>query len=145
MAAFLLTSQLLLRVTAAPVQNLTALRTDIAPPWVPDPNGRGTWSLLYSCVFTLGLCVWTALHLNVPAWNESEYDKWLRRVKWLFIAVFAPEMAVFTAWHQFYGAKGLCKELNKDLLSSETTPQSTMLREDHGDEASKANVGESLT
>ena len=58
--------------TQAPTQNFTALRTDIAPPWVPDPDNRGTWSLLYSCVFTLVLCVWTAIHLNIPSYHESQ-------------------------------------------------------------------------
>jgi hypothetical protein len=34
-------------VQSAPIQNLTALQTEIAPAWVKDPSGRGTWRLLY--------------------------------------------------------------------------------------------------
>ena len=53
---------------------------DIAPSWVQEPNGRGacshplfmgesgsnslgTWKIIYSCCFTLSLCVVTAIHL----------------------------------------------------------------------------------
>ncbi|PMD28468.1 hypothetical protein NA56DRAFT_548989, partial [Hyaloscypha hepaticicola] len=80
--------------------NLTALRTEVSPSWVEDPAGRGTWGLLYSCTFTLGVCVWTSIHLNVPP-KESPSTSWRRQVKWLFIAVFAPEVVLFTAFQQW--------------------------------------------
>ena len=97
--------------TQAPTQNFTALRTDIAPPWVPDPDNRGTWSLLYSCVFTLVLCVWTAIHLNVPSYHESQLSQWLRKLKWVLLAIIAPEFCVYTAWEQYLEAKNLIRQL----------------------------------
>ena len=97
----------------APIQNITALRTETAPAWVPGPSGRGTGSVLYSCVFTLGLCVWTALHLNIPPHGEGSWARWLRKVKWLLIALFAPEVVLYTAWYQFYHARLLVRRLNK--------------------------------
>lgn len=36
-------------VQSAPIQNITDLQTEIAPAWVEDPSGRGTWQLLYRC------------------------------------------------------------------------------------------------
>ena len=53
-------------------QNLTALNSDIAPAWVDDPNNCGTWRIFSSCIFTLVLFVWTAIHLNVPGHGESQ-------------------------------------------------------------------------
>ena len=97
--------------TQAPTQNFTALRTDIAPPWVPDPDNRGTWSLLYSCVFTLVLCVWTAIHLNVPSYHESKTSQWLRKLKWVLLAIIAPELGVYTAFEQHIQAKELIAQL----------------------------------
>ena len=97
--------------TQALTQNFTALRTDIAPPWVPDPDNRGTWSLLYSCVFTLVLCVWTAIHLNVPSYQESQISQWLRKLKWVVLAVIAPELGVYAACEQYLQAKELIGEL----------------------------------
>ncbi|KAK0515583.1 hypothetical protein JMJ35_001617 [Cladonia borealis] len=97
--------------TQAPTQNFTALRTEIAPSWVPDPENRGTWSLLYSCVFTLVLCVWTAIHLNVPSYHESQISQWSRKLKWVLLAIIAPEIGVYTAFEQYLQAKELIREL----------------------------------
>lgn len=114
--------------TQAPTQNFTALRTDIAPPWVPDPDNRGTWSLLYSCVFTLVLCVWTAIHLNVPSYHESHISQWLRKLKWVLLAIIAPEFGVYTACEQYSRAKKLIHQLgeisvNNGSQNSYTTAQ----------------------
>ncbi len=98
---------------AAPIRNLTALDTEIAPSWVEDPSGRGTWNLLYSCGFTLVLCVWTSIHLNVPPPHESAWISWRRKLKWVVIALFAPEAVVFTAFQQWLTAKCFLKELKK--------------------------------
>ena len=79
---------------AAPTQDLTALRDTIVPPWMPDPNGRGTWSLLYSCAFTTVFCVWTAIHLNMPAHGETKKQHFLRKMKWVLLAIVAPQPGV---------------------------------------------------
>lgn len=99
---------------AAPLKNLTALSTEIAPPWVAEPNERGTWSILYSCTFTIFLCVYTAIHLNIPP-DETEFRFWLRKTKWVFIAILGPEWVVLTALEQWILAKRFLKELNSFL------------------------------
>lgn len=40
------------------------------PGFVPNPTGRGTIEVLFSCIVTLGLCIWTAVHPDVVA-NKS--------------------------------------------------------------------------
>ena len=114
--------------TATQSQNLTALRTQYAPPWVSESDSRGTWSLLYSCVFTLAVCVYTAIHLNIPAPEEHAAKQTLRRAKWVFAAVFVPEMGVLTAWQQWCWARKISTGLNKlkfdhDKSSSEPANQ----------------------
>ena len=79
-----------------------------APPWVGEPNTRGTWDIIYSCLFTLTLCVYSAIHLNIPRHGELERTQSLRKTKWVIIAIFAPEVVLFTAWQQFYAAKRFC-------------------------------------
>lgn len=114
---------------AAPVQNLTALGTEIAPAWVADPSGRGTWDLLYSCTFTIFLCVYTAIHLNVPP-EESGFRFWLRKTKWVFIAILAPEVVVYTAFEQWNLSRSFLKDLNKivDNSTDEKSKVRTILR-----------------
>lgn len=106
------------RVFAAPITNSTALHNDVAPPWVDGPRERGTWQILYSCLFTLLLCVYSANHLNVPMKGETIVGACLRKTKWAIVAVFAPELVVYTAFEQWYRARKFLKELKLLALSS---------------------------
>ena len=45
--------------------------------YVEDPNGRGTASLVISCLLTLVLCVRSALHLNVPQKTDTTLQHFL--------------------------------------------------------------------
>jgi hypothetical protein len=118
-AAFLLLYQLFHMAEGAQstwqpqLDNLTALREVHAPAWVPQPRYRGTWGVLYSCTITLGLCVYTAIHLNIPARDERRVSFFLRKAKWAVIAILAPEVVLYTAWSQWYTARDIVKRLNK--------------------------------
>ena len=65
--------------------------------WQPNPNIRGTADILTSCLTTLLLCVWTAVHLNVPEPGRP-VKHFFRKVGWLILALLAPELVVYTAW-----------------------------------------------
>lgn len=64
--------------------------------WQGEPNTRGTWSIISTCLITLALCLWTPLHLNIPEHSRRSSQKW-RKVGWLVIGLLAPEMIVYTA------------------------------------------------
>lgn len=83
--------------------------------WFPAPNYRGTWDLIISCILTLTICVWSALHLNVPPENSRLRDRNLMRLRWIVIGIFAPELVVSTAFAQYLTARWLQKEIRKDL------------------------------
>lgn len=82
--------------------------------WQEEPNGRGTFSLIVSCLLTLTLCVWSALHLNVPAQNTSLRGRILEKTKWVLYGVFAPELVVATAAAQFIAARWLKEQIDLD-------------------------------
>lgn len=70
------------------------------PQWVNEPNNRGTYGLLQTCILTLGLCVYSAIHLNV---FHKECGWWMRAficTKWIIVALLAPEFVVLNAWSQ---------------------------------------------
>lgn len=96
-----------------PLRYLTALKEEHAPTWVAQLPYRGTWGILYSCTFTLGLCVYTEIHLNIPARDDTVIIIWLRKLKWMFIALIVPEIVLYTAWAQRYEARRICHELNE--------------------------------
>lgn len=66
--------------------------------WQSTPNSRGTFDILSTCIITMLLCVWTAVHLNVPP-PGSFWEPKLRKIRWLILALLAPEMVAYTAWY----------------------------------------------
>ena len=86
--------------------------TDYAS-WTPSPTGRGTWDILFSCIVTLGLCVYSAIHLNIPPPGATVWWKAGMKAKWLFIALLAPEFVVFNAWRQRSEAHHIAKGLRE--------------------------------
>jgi hypothetical protein len=87
------------------------------PSYQPSPPGRGTVQLLSTCIITLVLCIWTAIHMNVP--GRKERGKWTRlgnKALWALLALFAPEMVVWRAFVQRQSASKLRDACNKILL-----------------------------
>jgi hypothetical protein len=82
-------------------------------------NERGTLSLLYSCVSTIWVCSWSAVHLNVPADNDSDSAICLRKIKWMGQTILAPEFVVTFSWHDRREARDLVKRLNAVLKELE--------------------------
>jgi hypothetical protein len=95
-----------------PFDNTTALNHDIVTSWVSSPNQRGTCDILYSCVVTITLCIFTVLHLNIPAYREKHWKQYRRKFKWMFIAIIVPEFVLFMAYTQFQGARQVRDSLN---------------------------------
>ena len=87
--------------------------------WQGDPNGRGTWTILWSCLATIFICTWSALHLDVPKRHEWWYLM-LRKLGWMCIAATAPEVVLLYAAENFFLAQKLSRHL-KDQDRSEWT------------------------
>lgn len=83
--------------------------------WYEPPNERGTWDIIVSCVLTLTICVWSALHLNVPTEDSKLQERNYRRARWIVLGLFAPELVVSTAFGQFLTARWLRREIRKDV------------------------------
>lgn len=73
--------------------------------WVSQPDGRGTFDILFSCLFTVFLCVWVCLHLNVPARHETYWQQFRRKCRWAIQAIMAPEFVLGFAAGQKVEAK----------------------------------------
>jgi hypothetical protein len=88
-----------------PLGNSTVLP---AAKWHPEPQTRGTFSILSSCLITMSLCIWTSLHLNLPAHKKEHLQKY-RKLGWMIPGLIAPEMVVWNAWSQRKEMKLLSK------------------------------------
>lgn len=87
--------------------------------WVQSPNGRGTSGIITSCILTLSLCVWSAMHLNIPKKAESKREYWLRNLKWVLLGILIPELVVLSAWRQWLSARSMTQQM-KEILEKET-------------------------
>lgn len=76
----------------ATMLNIFGNGTGIEARWMPEPGERGTYSILSTCLITLGLCVWTAIHLNIPAHGEKWWQQTWRKFGWMMLGFLAPEM-----------------------------------------------------
>ncbi|KAI6868824.1 hypothetical protein KC338_g1569 [Hortaea werneckii] len=83
--------------------------------WKNNPTYRSTWQIYQSCVITIGLCVWQAVHMNIPPPSERPYKQTLRRVGFVILALIAPEVVALNAWAQLREAKHLCDRVNRAL------------------------------
>jgi hypothetical protein len=92
--------------------NKTSLNSEFAPSWATISNIRSTASLLWTCVLTLSICVFTVIHINVPLSSETQFSHFLRKIKWVIFAILAPELALATALQQWSTARALKRKLN---------------------------------
>ena len=91
--------------------------------WQSDPNGRGSFTLVSNCILTLTICVYSAMHLNVPPHGESTFQFWLRNIRWALLGIFGPELVVFIAWQQYLSAKSLVKRSQNEFSVEESLSQ----------------------
>ena len=97
---------LILTAAIASATNTTnATASDHREGWVSSPNGRGTIDILWTSLFTIFLCTWTSLHLNVPSEKEHDWQQYTRKFRWMVQAVMAPEFVVAFATGQKVEAK----------------------------------------
>ena len=99
--------------------------------WIPEPNGRGTFTLLSSCLVTISLCVYSAIHLNLPQ-HGKHWAQWRRKLLWLVVGLIAPEFVAYVAWQQRSEAKRLLKGMQSGLwhdpLAKTQSPDTTFLK-----------------
>jgi hypothetical protein len=77
---------------------------DLAHGWVLQPDGRGTFDILYGCLITTFLCSWSALFLHIPAHCERPLAFVAHKLRWLVFALAFPEMITGMAAEQWRSA-----------------------------------------
>lgn len=73
--------------------------------WRSGPDQRGTMDIIWGCVFTVFLCLWSMLHLNVPGPRDDFWAIFWRKAQWLLLGILAPEVPMMLACGQWSSAK----------------------------------------
>ena len=96
------------------VSNVHAKNETLIHGWRPEPHcGRGTWSILWSCLATIFICTWSALHLGVPK-RHGRWYLFFRRIRFMLLAAVAPEWILAKAAQRLFDARALLKKIRKE-------------------------------
>ncbi|KAJ3755859.1 hypothetical protein EV360DRAFT_48979 [Lentinula raphanica] len=80
--------------------------------WQSGPDFRGTFDIVSTCFTTLLLCLWSAVHVDIPAHSGRLRGLWVR-VGWIFIGLITPETLLFIAYRQWSIARDILECANK--------------------------------
>ncbi|KAI1261617.1 hypothetical protein F5Y18DRAFT_195536 [Xylariaceae sp. FL1019] len=72
--------------------------------WRSSPDSRGTLDIVWSCLLALNLCLYTMLHLNVPAPSDKFLTICWRKLRWACLGLLAPELPMLFACGQWASA-----------------------------------------
>ena len=79
--------------------------------WHSDPNVRGTWDIISTCLATLVICAWNAVHSDIHL-HENPWN-FLHKLGWLLAGILAPDMLLYAACCQLsiaYHIQGFAKD-----------------------------------
>jgi hypothetical protein len=65
--------------------------------WNPEPQGRGTLGLVWSCLATIFICVWSTLHPNLPSDSDGASLRMWYQAGYIAIGLLAPEWLAYVA------------------------------------------------
>lgn len=82
--------------------------------WISGPDGRGTLSLVWTCLSTLFICIWTSWHLDYPTDDAGNLKLFLHKLKWVLFLLVFPELGTALAIGQFSRARKFAKELKSE-------------------------------
>src|SRR5271169_1210248 len=122
---FVVSSVLSMAVKAPLVLATPVNRSDVSPVYVPDPSGRGTVALVSSCLLTLTLCVWTAIHLNVFPPGTSWFKRTLYKAARAVLGIVAPEIVLWRATVQWLIARKVRSAINARLSNLNSEERAT--------------------
>lgn len=83
--------------------------------FVSEPNGRGTFGIIWVCLAVILLNTWTVIHPNIQPSTQSERRRYLHKVNLAFIAAFAPDAVAAAAFSQWRAARRGLQTLKEDL------------------------------
>lgn len=101
--------------------NLSSGRT-VARKWVGEPNTRGSMTIVTTCLITLGLCVWTSIHVNVQI-NQLPFYRLRHKVKTSLTALLFPNLVVQRAHDEWAEMTRLYEALANVQHIHETTKE----------------------
>ena len=80
--------------------------------WTSQPSQRGTLDIIWDCGFTMGLCSWSLLCLNIPPQEEKDWYRWRRKFYLTCLTLLAPEWMFQLSMGQWIAARHSVKKFH---------------------------------
>lgn len=77
--------------------------------WVKQSHDRGTLDIIFSCIVTTFLCIWTSVCTNAPLPDAGYMDVILDRFYMFCLGSLGPEFVLVLAAGQYYNARASVK------------------------------------
>jgi hypothetical protein len=112
LASWLVLSYSSLVYATAPINNTASAIPLLQVDGFPSRcyNTRSLWDIVTSCFVTLFACTWTAVHPDIPHWEEGVFAITLHRFCLMLVALIAPELLVAWALRQSLAARDIEKD-----------------------------------
>ena len=81
--------------------------------FAPEPDGRGTVSLIWQCLLTIFLCTFTVLHFDVPRAPVGRWETTKWSTVWVICGLLAPESVCFKSYRELVTATKFRDSWNK--------------------------------
>ncbi|KLO08943.1 hypothetical protein SCHPADRAFT_908197 [Schizopora paradoxa] len=90
-------------------------RANTTPPfvWVPSSTNRGTYQIFSLCASTTVICIWSAVHRDIPPRRLTGLRSTALQALWVLLAFFLPEFLFLYALKQFLDARRLVRKYSK--------------------------------
>lgn len=98
----------------------------------PGATHRGTLNIIWACCSTMFICVYVAMHTDVPSAHHGFWRRMLQKTGWMLVGLAAPEVVMGWSVLEFVQCVTLKNELQsvadfnrRSKISSETGASST--------------------
>ena len=81
--------------------------------FVQEPNGRGTFGIMYSCLITWFICLWTIFHINIPAVRQPRWIHLIRKLGFMLFGAVSPEWIAAISYTNWRDARQFVKDARR--------------------------------
>ena len=72
--------------------------------WIPHSTTRSVYDIITTCFSTMIICVWSALHMNIPTRPRGFVKTFLIKVGWVVLGILMPDLLLLVAVCELWAA-----------------------------------------